>query len=309
MAIALSFLGLPLANQWLGAGENAGGLGTVAGYLQGSAGNPNAIRVADQLDPLRTEPSKISKQDEQIAAFLAKKYRLAASEVERYVHFANLAAKAKGLDATLVMAVMSIESNLNNITESSAGAQGLMQVLTSVHIDKYAPYGGEDKAFDPATNIMIGATILADCIKLGGSVEMGLKCYVGATGPSDGGYGAKVLAEKERIGKARLGVFDFASNNKVLQDLGILAAPTVEQPDASPAGADLNSQFLKAGTALIPGLGSSSVHPAPSPSVLPPALPVALPVPPVSPVPLYSAHVESHPNATSANTNTNSKQK
>jgi Transglycosylase SLT domain len=322
LCCALSVLGLPMTNQWLSGLGSESALSSVSAYLQGTTGVPSTIRVADQLDSLRAEPSKISKQDEQIAAFLAKKYRLAASEVAKYVHFANLAAKAKGLDASLVLAVMSIESNLNSITESSAGAQGLMQVLTEVHIDKFVTHGGEHKAFDPEANIIVGTSILADCIKLGGSVEMGLKCYVGATGPTDGGYGAKVLAEKERIEKARSGVFDFSSNNKVLQDLGILAAPSVDVVGSSAQIVDL-SQLTK--VTIAPATGANQVHPntvnatsnttvpAPHssalPSVLPSPLPVTLPTAPVAPAPLYSVNVDSH---ASSNVNVNgasSKQK
>jgi hypothetical protein len=187
----------------------------------------SAIRVADQKDPARSVPTnlgELSKENAQIATFFAKKYRLAATEVEKYIHYALKAAKAKNLDPALILAVMSIESNLNLITESSMGAQGLMQVLTAVHLDKLTAYGGPHTVFDPEVNILVGASILADCIKLGGSIEMGLKCYVGATGPTDNGYGAKVLAEKERIEKAKLGVYDFAPNNKVLIDMGLIAA-------------------------------------------------------------------------------------
>ncbi len=195
--------------------------------VQGSMPDEPKIRIADQQDPARSVPvnmGALSKDNAQIATFFAKKYRLAATEIEKYIHFAQRAAKAKGLDISLIMAVMSIESNLNPITESPVGAQGLMQVLTAVHLDKLAAYGGPHTVFEPEVNIMVGATILADCIKLGGSLEMGLKCYVGATGPTDNGYGAKVLAEKERIEKAKLGVFDFAPNNKVLIDMGLMAA-------------------------------------------------------------------------------------
>ena len=55
---------------------------------------------------------------------------------------------------------------------------------------------------NPIANIRVGVQILYDCIKRRGSVEGGLACYVGATGPSDGGYGAKVLAERRRIALA-----------------------------------------------------------------------------------------------------------
>ncbi len=54
----------------------------------------------------------------------------------------------------------------------------------------------------PEANIRVGGQILSDCIRRRGSIEGGLACYVGATGPSDGGYGAKVLAERRRIALA-----------------------------------------------------------------------------------------------------------
>jgi Transglycosylase SLT domain len=225
------------------------------------------IRVADQRDPARSAPSdlgELGKENVQIATFFAKKYRLAASEVERYIHYALRAAKAKGLEPTLILAVMSIESNLNAITESPVGAQGLMQVLTAVHLDKLAAYGGSHTVFDPEVNIMVGATILADCIKLGGSIEMGLKCYVGATGPTDNGYGAKVLAEKERIEKAKLGVYDFASNNKVLIDMGLMAA----NPDPMTQGGQTNQNTASSIAQAVGTVGTSnSVAPALTPLI------------------------------------------
>ncbi|MNT86993.1 hypothetical protein D3C72_2273540 [compost metagenome] len=41
--------------------------------------------------------------------------------------------------------------------------------------------------------------MLKDCIARAGSIEGGLKYYVGATTSTDGGYGAKVLAERARL--------------------------------------------------------------------------------------------------------------
>jgi hypothetical protein len=242
--------------------------------------------VADQRDPARSAPSnlgELSKENTQIATFFAKKYRLAASEVEKYIHYALSAAKAKNLDPTLILAVMSIESNLNSITESPMGAQGLMQVLTAVHLDKLAVYGGPHSVFDPEVNIMVGATILADCIKLGGSIEMGLKCYVGATGPTDNGYGAKVLAEKERIEKAKLGVYDFAPNNKVLIDMGLIAAnpDPMNQSSQSSQPTQNASTVLTQGTNTMPtnasGPALPTLTPTPIPTPLIPSTVTALP--------------------------------
>jgi soluble lytic murein transglycosylase-like protein len=60
------------------------------------------------------------------------------------------------------------------------GAQGLMQVMTKVHSDKYEGFGGKMAAFDPVSNLRVGAKVLKECIARAGSVEGGLKFYVGA---------------------------------------------------------------------------------------------------------------------------------
>src|SRR5690606_26615064 len=99
--------------------------------------------------------------------------------------------------------VIAIESRYNPYAESHVGAQGLMQVMTQVHKDKFEVFtDGPIAALNPIANIRVGVQILYDCIKRRGSIESGLACYVGATGPSDGGYGAKALAERRRIALA-----------------------------------------------------------------------------------------------------------
>jgi hypothetical protein len=76
-----------------------------------------------------------------------------------------------------------------------------MQVMTRVHRDKFEALGNDD-SLDPMANIQVGTTILRDCIARRGSVDAGLGCYVGATGPNDGGYAAKVQAERRRLALA-----------------------------------------------------------------------------------------------------------
>jgi hypothetical protein len=80
------------------------------------------------------------------------------------------------------------------------GAQGLMQVMSKVHSDKFQEVGGKEAALNPVANIRVGAQILKDYVTRTGSVEGGLKTYVGAGAfEDDSGYGNKVLAEYRRL--------------------------------------------------------------------------------------------------------------
>jgi hypothetical protein len=104
------------------------------------------------------------------------------------------------LDPTLILAIMAVESGFNPFAQSPVGAQGLMQVMTSVHHQKYSPFGGKLAAFDPVTNLRVGVRVLLACIERAGSVEGGLKFYVGAANlEDDSGYANKVLAEQARL--------------------------------------------------------------------------------------------------------------
>lgn len=151
-------------------------------------------------------PLRLTPEQQKIAQFVAKKYRIAVGDVQHLVAYAYRAAKEFRLDPYLVLAVMSIESSFNPDARSSAGAQGLMQVLTRVHADKFAPFGGASAAFDPMANISVGSRILKEYLVREGSVEGALKSYVGAAlQEHDSGYGYRVLSERERIAAAAAG--------------------------------------------------------------------------------------------------------
>jgi soluble lytic murein transglycosylase-like protein len=75
-----------------------------------------------------------------------------------------------------------------------------MQVMTKVHNDKYEAFGGNHAAFDPVTNLRVGVQVLKECIARAGSLEDGLRHYVGAANlAEDGGYAAKVLNEQNSL--------------------------------------------------------------------------------------------------------------
>src|SRR5690606_33585176 len=104
------------------------------------------------------------------------------------------------LDPLLILAVIAIESRFNPFAESPVGAKGLMQVMAHIHRDRFKPLGGVQAALNPVANIKVGASILRDYVKRAGSLEGGLKMYVGAAfHDTDFGYGAKVIAEYNRL--------------------------------------------------------------------------------------------------------------
>jgi hypothetical protein len=146
------------------------------------------------------DPKELPKQQAAVAFWLSKKYRVAPEPISALVSEAySIGARVK-LDPTLILAVMAVESGFNPFAQSHVGAQGLMQVMTKIHSDKYQSFGGQFAAFDPLANLQVGVKVLQDCIRVAGSVEGGLRYYVGAANmQDDGGYSAKVLAEYARL--------------------------------------------------------------------------------------------------------------
>ena len=157
---------------------------------------------SSKIDPQALDSNLMGSIQNQraVADFFEKKYNLDRSKIEEYVSNTVLIAKEVNIDPVLLLAVISIESNFNPNRKSHAGAEGLMQVMTSVHKEKYAHFGGTSDAVKPEVNIRVGAYILKYLIATSGSLRNGLKFYVGAANAEDdGGYGDKVMAERNRL--------------------------------------------------------------------------------------------------------------
>jgi soluble lytic murein transglycosylase-like protein len=147
-----------------------------------------------------------SKQQQWVTSWLAKRYRVANDATNMLVSTAYMTAREIKIDPLLILAVMAIESGLNPFAESPMGAQGLMQVMSKVHHDKFQEMGGVQAALNPVANIRVGSLILKDYVTRGGSVEAGLKTYVGAAAfETDDGYGSRVLAEWRRLKQVSAG--------------------------------------------------------------------------------------------------------
>ena len=156
---------------------------------------PSAVARATAADP-----KELPRQQAAVATWLSRKYRVAPEPVSRLVQEAWSVGQRAGLDPTLILAIMAVESSFNPFAQSHVGAQGLMQVMTRVHDDKYEAFGGQLAAFDPVTNLRVGVQVLKECIARAGSLEDGLRFYVGAGNrEDDSGYAGKVLAEQTRL--------------------------------------------------------------------------------------------------------------
>lgn len=168
--------------------------------------DPSELVAAQLAEPgaiaraTATNPKELTRQQANVAHYIARRYRVAPEPISRLVKEAWSVGDRVGLDPTLILAIMAIESSFNPFAESPVGAQGLMQVMTRIHDDKYEAFGGNFAAFDPVTNLRVGAQVLKECIARAGSLEAGLRHYVGAANlPDDGGYAGKVLAEQAAL--------------------------------------------------------------------------------------------------------------
>ena len=169
-------------------------------------GEPDPVEL-DAIDrATAADPKDLPKQQAAVAYWLSKKYRVAPEPLSALVAEAYEIGRRTKLDPPLILAIMAIESGFNPFAQSAVGAQGLMQVMTRVHTDKYQDFGGHFAAFDPVTNLRVGVKVLQECIARAGSIEGGLRYYVGAANlADDGGYASKVMAEYERLRQVATG--------------------------------------------------------------------------------------------------------
>lgn len=169
----------------------------------GMVPEPEAVDRATAIDP-----QDLPTQQASLAHWLSKKYRVAPEPVSALVAEAYQLSETSKLEPTLILAVMAIESSFNPFAQSAVGAQGLMQVMTKVHTEKFDGFGGNLATFDPVSNLRVGVKVLKDCIDRAGSIAGGLKFYVGAgLQNDDGGYATKVLAEQQRLKQVAAGRF------------------------------------------------------------------------------------------------------
>ena len=163
--------------------------------------NSSSTRMPEAQDIAPAAKAKGTERQQQwVSSWISKRYRVANDATEMLVSAAYTTASDIKIDPLLILAVAAIESGFNPFAESSGGAQGLMQIMSKIHHEKFEDLGGVKAALNPVANIRVGSRILKEYVSRAGSVEAGLKMYVGAAAfDHDDGYGSKVLAEYQRL--------------------------------------------------------------------------------------------------------------
>ena len=223
------------------------------GWLQGrqearaeAHGAEEAAEVSEALNrTTASEPSLLTGEQAAVAEWIAKRYRIALQPVSRLVLEAWSIGPRAGLEPTLILAVVAVESAFNPFAQGNGGAKGLMQVVAHAHYDKFEPLGGLRAAFDPVSNLRVGAQVLRESISQAGSVEGGLLAYVGAySATGQPGYPQRVLGEQNQLQK----VAGLAAGNAADKVAAVQAASapalspktpalrTAAPPDPAPVG-------------------------------------------------------------------------
>ena len=148
--------------------------------------------------------SAAHREQQAVAEYIAKRYRVAADAVSHFVSIAYRAGEKYSVDPLLILAVMAIESRYNPVAESVAGARGLMQVIPKYHPEKLDAHGGEEALLEPEVNILVGAQILREYMRRFGDTETALQVYNGALDEPTARYSNKVFAEKALLEAMRV---------------------------------------------------------------------------------------------------------
>lgn len=158
------------------------------------------------------------------------------SDEIRYANHINLAAEKTGLNPALIAGVIKQESGFNSRVTSSAGAQGLMQIMPGT-----AKELGVKDPFDPKQNILGGSKYLKKMIDRYDSIPIGLAAYNAGPGSVDR-HGGKIPPYPETTDYVRkvMGYYEElkkkVKKGKLIISTGKLANPAPQAEISSPYG-------------------------------------------------------------------------
>jgi len=154
-------------NRWLVAGAVALGLGATGPALADiySYKDEKGVVHFTNIKGLDPRYKLIRKEDgapiNPASTYTARVFMPSQADIEKYSHIIQAAARAYGVDVSLVHAVISAESGYDPYAVSRTGAMGLMQLMPET-----ARRYGVQNMMDPTENIHGGVRYLADLLQL-----------------------------------------------------------------------------------------------------------------------------------------------
>ncbi|HRE16215.1 MAG TPA: transglycosylase SLT domain-containing protein [Rhodocyclaceae bacterium] len=169
---------------------------TVTDDLDGnSRGVAGSVRESDVPNPA----PQLTPAMQAALEFSARRYRVSPDALTPIFLTAQEVAEESRLDPLLIIAVIATESSFNPFSQSTMGAQGLMQVIPRFHPEKLPENAGQLALFDPVINVRVGTQVLREYVRRHGGVAPGLQQFAGAGDDPEQSYANKVFAEKERL--------------------------------------------------------------------------------------------------------------
>lgn len=99
----------------------------------------------------------LSEEQAAVTRWLSRRYKVSPEPLGALVHEAWTVGDRIQVSPTLLLAVIAIESRFNPFASSPQGGMGLMQIEPVAQHRALLPYGGPLAAFDPLTNLRVGA--------------------------------------------------------------------------------------------------------------------------------------------------------
>lgn len=161
----------------------------------------DASELVSELDRTTAVLAPALPQEQKaITQWLSRKYSVSPEPLGVLVSEAWRIGERSQMAPTLLLAMMAIESRFNPFASGSHGTMGLMQIAPDAQSSALSQFGGRLAAFDPVTNLRIGASLLQDLIARSPSLEEALGLYALASGTVDvPRYIERVLAEQKRL--------------------------------------------------------------------------------------------------------------
>lgn len=136
---------------------------------------------ADRFDGVTAQALERRQEGEIFAALMDRHTGLARHELQHLASTIVAESERHGLDPSLVLAVIQVESGGYHLAVSPVGALGLMQLLPSTAEEVAQKHGhhwrGANSLFDPILNVKLGTAYLRQLESKYGSIDTALAAY------------------------------------------------------------------------------------------------------------------------------------